>query len=77
MSILRKLEPRKGAIDARRNMPLTHSMEEFLEDFPPRRWMEAFEPLGWKWTVKASTTNLNKESSKSRFPRSGWRKDTQ
>jgi HSP20 family protein len=24
-------------------------MEEFLEDFPPRRWMETFEPFGWKW----------------------------
>ena len=51
MSILRKLEPRKRAIDVRRTTPLTHSMEEFLEDFPPRRWMETFEPLGWKWPV--------------------------
>jgi len=51
MSILRKLEPRKRAIDVRRAMPLTHSMEEFFEDFPPRRWMETFEPLGWKWPV--------------------------
>ena len=49
MSILRKLEPRKRAIDVRRAMPLTHSMEEFFEDFPPRRWMETFEPFGWKW----------------------------
>jgi hypothetical protein len=31
MSILRKLEPRKRAIDVRRTMPLTRSMEEFLE----------------------------------------------
>jgi HSP20 family protein len=23
-------------------------MEEFFEDFPPRRWMETFEPFGWK-----------------------------
>jgi HSP20 family protein len=23
-------------------------MEEFLEDFPPRRWMETFEPFGWR-----------------------------
>jgi len=23
-------------------------MEEFLEDFPQRRWMETFEPFGWK-----------------------------
>jgi len=49
MSILRKIEPRKRAIDVRRTAPLTHSMEEFLEDFPPRRWMETFEPFGWKW----------------------------
>jgi len=51
MSILRKLEPRKGAIDVRRTMPLTHSMEEFFEDFPPRRWMETFEPFGRNWPV--------------------------
>jgi HSP20 family protein len=49
MSILRKIEPRKRAIDVRRTTPLTRSMEEFFEDFPPRRWMEAFEPFGWKW----------------------------
>jgi HSP20 family protein len=30
-------------------MPLTQSMEEFFEDFPPRRWMETFEPFGSKW----------------------------
>ena len=52
MSILRKLEPRKRAIDVRRTMPLTRSMEEFLEDFPPRRWMEAIEPFGWKWPAE-------------------------
>ena len=49
MSILRKIEPRKRAIDVRPTMPLTRSMEEFFEDFPPRRWMEAFEPVGSKW----------------------------
>ncbi len=49
MSILRKIEPRKRAIDVRRTTPLTHSMEEFFENFPPRRWMETFEPFGWKW----------------------------
>ena len=32
-------------------MPLTHSMGEFFEDFPPRRWMETFEPFGWKWPM--------------------------
>ncbi|MBT8102336.1 MAG: Hsp20/alpha crystallin family protein [Gammaproteobacteria bacterium] len=51
MSILRKIEPRKRAVDIRRTAPLTHSMEEFLEDFPPRRWMETFEPFGWKWPM--------------------------
>ncbi len=48
MSILRKIEPRERAIDVRRTAPLTRSMEEFFEDFPPRRWMETFEPFGWK-----------------------------
>lgn len=51
MSMLHKFEPRKGAIDVRRTAPLTHSMEEFFEDFPPRRWMETFEPFGWKWPM--------------------------
>ena len=51
MSILRKLEPRKGAIDVRRTTPLTHSMEEFFENFPPRRWMETFEPFGRSWPM--------------------------
>lgn len=51
MSILRKIEPRNRAIDVRRTMPLTRSMEEFFEDFPPRRWMETFEPFSWKWPV--------------------------
>jgi len=51
MSILRKIEPRNRAVDVRRTMPLTRSMEEFFEDFPPRRWMETFEPMGWKWPI--------------------------
>ena len=51
LSILRKFEPRNRAIDVRRTMPRTHSMEEFFEDFPPRRWMETFEPFGWKWPI--------------------------
>lgn len=51
MSILRKVEPRNRAIDVRRTVPLTRSMEEFFEDFPPRRWMETFEPMGWKWPI--------------------------
>jgi HSP20 family protein len=51
MSMLRKHEPRKRFVDVKRMAPLTHSMEEFFEDFPPRRWMETFEPLGWRWPM--------------------------
>jgi len=51
MSILRKLEPRKRAIDVRRTTPLTRSMEELFESFPPRRWMETFEPFESKWPM--------------------------
>ena len=51
MSILHKFEPRNRAIDVKRIAPLTHSMEEFFEDFPPRRWMETFEPFGLKWPM--------------------------
>lgn len=32
-------------------MPLTRSMGEFFEDFPPRRWMEAFGPFEWNWST--------------------------
>jgi len=49
MSMLHKLDPGKRAIDVKRTAPLTHSMEEFFEDFPPRRWMETFEPFFRKW----------------------------
>ena len=49
MSILRKLEPRERAIDIRRTAPLPSIMEEFFQDFPPRRWMETFGPFGWNW----------------------------
>jgi len=51
MSMLRKHDPRKRFVDVKRMAPLTHSMEEFFEDFPPRRWMETFEPLGWRWPM--------------------------
>ena len=51
MSILQKIEPRKRSTDVKRTAPLTHSMEEFLESFPPRRWMETFEPIGWRWPM--------------------------
>jgi len=53
MSKLHKIEPRKRLVDVKRTAPLTHSMEEFFEDFPPRRWMETFEPFGWKWPMAA------------------------
>jgi HSP20 family protein len=49
--MLRKLEPRKRFVDVKRTMPLGHSMEEFLEDFPPRRWMETFEPFSLRWPM--------------------------
>ncbi|MDH3750316.1 MAG: Hsp20/alpha crystallin family protein, partial [Gammaproteobacteria bacterium] len=49
--ILHKIEPRKRGFDIQRTAPLTHSMEEFFEDFPPRRWMETFEPFGMKWPM--------------------------
>ena len=51
MSMLRKFEPGKLGFDAKRMAPLAHSMEEFFEDFPPRRWMERYEPLGFKWPI--------------------------
>ena len=51
MSRLHKFEPRKGVIDVKRTAPLARSMEEFFEDFPPRRWMETFEPFGWTWPM--------------------------
>ena len=37
--------------DTKRMTPLTHSMEDVFEDFPPRRWMETFEPFGWRWPM--------------------------
>ncbi len=52
MSRLHHLEPRKRLVDVKRTMPLARSMEEFFEDFPPRRWMETFEPFAWKWPTE-------------------------
>jgi len=49
--MLNKTDPVKRAIDVKRMAPLTHSMEEFFEDFPPRRWMETYEPFGLKWPM--------------------------
>ena len=51
MSILSKVEPRKRFGDLKRTTPLSHSMEEFFEDFPPRRWMETFEPFSLRWPM--------------------------
>jgi HSP20 family protein len=51
MSILRKIEPRKSLTDEKRMTPLTHSLEEVFEDLYPRRWMETFEPFGWRWPM--------------------------
>ncbi len=56
MSTVRKMTPTTGKeIGVRRaTRPFTHSMEEFFENFLPRRWMETFmEPMGWRrpmWT---------------------------
>ncbi len=49
MSRLHKLVPRKRLVDVKRTAPLARSMEEFFEDFPPRRWMETFEPFDFMW----------------------------
>ena len=51
MSILQKFEPRKRLTDEKRMAPLTHSLEEVFEDLYPRRWMETFEPFGWRWPM--------------------------
>lgn len=51
MSMLNKFEPLKRGVNVKRMAPLTHSMEEFLEDFPPRRWMETYEPFGLRWPM--------------------------
>jgi HSP20 family protein len=29
-------------------MPFTHGMEEFFENYFPRRWMEGLDPFGWR-----------------------------
>jgi len=51
MSMLRKFEPWKAGFDGKRMAPLTRGMEELFEDFPPRRWMETYEPFGLKWPM--------------------------
>ena len=51
MSILSKFEPRKRFDHVKRTAPHNQSMEEFFENFPPRRWMETFEPLERRWPM--------------------------
>ena len=48
MSILQKFEPRRKSVDVKRT-PLVPRMDDFFEDYMPRRWMEAFGPLGFNW----------------------------
>ena len=51
MPNVRKIEPKKEvkAEKVRALRPFTHSMEEFFENYFPRRWMEGFfEPLAWR-----------------------------
>ena len=48
MSILQKFEPRRKLVDVKRT-PLGPRMDDFFEDYMPRRWMEAFGPLGFNW----------------------------
>jgi HSP20 family protein len=45
-NIFPKKEREVGA--GRALTPFTHSMEEFFENYFPRRWMEGFEPFGWR-----------------------------
>ena len=44
--IFPKKERETGA--GRAVTPFTHSMEDFFENFFPRRWMEGFEPFAWR-----------------------------
>lgn len=51
MTKVREITPRKEREvgTGRALKPFTHSMEEFFENFFPRRWMEGFmEPYAWK-----------------------------
>lgn len=47
-NIFPKKEHETGA--GRAMMPFTHSMEDFFENFFPRRWMEGFEPFASRKT---------------------------
>ncbi len=50
MSKVREITPRKERDTTGRAVrPFTHSMEEFFENFFPRRWMEGLmEPYAWR-----------------------------
>ena len=50
MPNVKRIFPKKeGELGAKRAlMPFTHSMEEFFENYFPRRWMEGFEPFAWR-----------------------------
>jgi len=51
MTKIRDISPKKEAVSSvgRAMRPFTHSMEEFFENFLPRRWMDdSFEVDAWK-----------------------------
>ena len=51
MTKIRDISPKKEAVSnvGRAIRPFTHSMEEFFENFLPRRWMDdAFEADAWR-----------------------------
>ncbi|MDH4048703.1 MAG: Hsp20/alpha crystallin family protein [Gammaproteobacteria bacterium] len=51
MTKIRDISPKKEAVSSvgRAMRPFTHSMEEFFENFLPRRWMnDSFEADAWR-----------------------------
>lgn len=50
MPKVRNIFPRKDreTVAGRALTPFTHGMEEFFENYFPRRWMEGFEPFAWR-----------------------------
>lgn len=56
MTKIRDISPKKERDSAlgRVTRPFTHSMEEFFENFLPRRWMDdTFEANGWRRPFRA------------------------
>jgi HSP20 family protein len=56
MTKIRDISPKKERDSAigRVTRPFTHSMEEFFENFLPRRWMDdSFEANGWRRPFRA------------------------